>query len=65
MPLPGEIIVYTDTNMIKVGDGKTKVSDLEFIGGGATRGKLTIGDVSFDGSQDINIPIYEGENNNE
>ena len=30
-PLPGELIYYTDVNKIKVGDGSTVVSNLEFI----------------------------------
>lgn len=31
IPKLGEIIVYTDVNMIKVGDGVTKVSNLSFV----------------------------------
>lgn len=30
VPLKGEIIVYSDTNQIKIGDGVTKVNDLKF-----------------------------------
>ena len=30
VPLKGEIIVYSDTYQIKVGDGVTKVNDLPF-----------------------------------
>lgn len=30
-PLKGEIIVYTDLNKIKIGDGVTKVGVLEFV----------------------------------
>lgn len=32
-PLAGEIIVYSDLNMIKIGDGATKVSALPFLKG--------------------------------
>lgn len=31
IPLKGEIIVYDDLNKIKIGDGTTKVNDLDFI----------------------------------
>lgn len=31
IPLKGEIIVYDDLNKIKIGDGTTKVNDLNFI----------------------------------
>ena len=30
VPLKGEIIIYSDTYQIKVGDGATKVNDLPF-----------------------------------
>ena len=30
IPLKGEIIIYSDTNQMKVGDGVTKVNDLPF-----------------------------------
>lgn len=33
IPLAGEIIVYSDLNMIKIGDGATKVSALPFLKG--------------------------------
>lgn len=33
IPLAGEIIVYSDLNMIKIGDGTTKVSALPFLKG--------------------------------
>lgn len=35
-PLEGEIIVYSDLNKIKIGDGKTNVNDLEFVSGFST-----------------------------
>lgn len=35
-PLAGEIIVYSDLNMIKIGDGTTKVSALPFLKGNNT-----------------------------
>lgn len=31
IPLKGEIVVYDDLNKIKIGDGTTKVNDLDFI----------------------------------
>ena len=31
IPLRGEIIIYDDLNKIKIGDGTTKVNDLDFI----------------------------------
>ena len=36
IPLAGEIIVYSDLNMIKIGDGTTKVSALPFLKGNNT-----------------------------
>jgi hypothetical protein len=30
VPLEGELIIYSDLNKIKLGDGKTNVNDLEF-----------------------------------
>lgn len=31
IPLKGELIVYTDLNKIKIGDGVTSVVDLKFL----------------------------------
>ena len=31
VPLKGEIIVYDDLNKIKIGDGTTKINDLDFF----------------------------------
>lgn len=31
IPKENEIIIYTDFNSIKIGDGKTKVNDLPFV----------------------------------
>lgn len=31
VPLKGEIIVYDDLNKIKIGDGSTKINDLDFF----------------------------------
>ena len=31
VPLKGEIIVYDDLNKIKIGDGNTKINDLDFF----------------------------------
>lgn len=36
IPLKGEIIIYSDLNRIKLGDGETKVNDLEFSGSSLT-----------------------------
>lgn len=35
IPLKGEIIVYTDLNKLKIGDGITVVTKLDFCGDGA------------------------------
>lgn len=31
IPKENEIIIYTDSNSMKIGDGKTKINDLPFI----------------------------------
>ena len=31
IPLKGELIIYSDTNQMKIGDGVTKVNDLPFF----------------------------------
>ena len=31
IPKENEIIIYTDFNSIKIGNGKTKVNDLQFV----------------------------------
>ena len=31
IPLKGEIILYDDLNEIKIGDGNTKINDLDFF----------------------------------
>jgi hypothetical protein len=31
VPLKGEIIIYSDLNLMKVGDGSTTVNDLPFV----------------------------------
>ena len=31
IPLKGELIIYSDTNQLKIGDGVTKVQDLPFF----------------------------------
>lgn len=38
IPLKGEIIVYSDLNKIKIGDGETNVNDLEFMQAETTSG---------------------------
>lgn len=45
IPLKGEIIVYDDLNKIKIGDGTTKVNDLDFsscLPNGGTAGQVLI-----------------------
>lgn len=45
IPLKGEIIVYDDLNKIKIGDGTTKVNDLDFsscLPNGGTAGQILI-----------------------
>lgn len=45
IPLKGEIIVYDDLNKIKIGDGTTKVNDLDFsscLPDGGTTGQVLI-----------------------
>ena len=54
-PLEGEIIVYSDLNKIKIGDGKTNVNDLEFIQAETTSG-------SGQGSTTIGSGTASGEN---
>lgn len=51
VPLKGEIIIYSDLNRIKLGDGETKINDLEFSGSALTvsddgNGVVTLSGVS-------------------
>lgn len=64
VPLKGELIIYTDLNQMKIGDGTTKVSDLDFCSVAEhTHPALKIGPYSYDGTQSVTIPIYSGETN--
>lgn len=77
IPKAGEIIVYSDYKIIedgesiqtipgiKVGDGTTKVEDLKFTSTSVAekvQHSLYIGDQVYDGSEDVRILIYKGEN---
>ena len=64
-PKTGEIVIYDDLKKIKIGDGKTVVSELPFIEAekaSSLLNEITItlagdvtGSVSFDGSSDVTI----------
>lgn len=58
VPLKGEIIIYTDLNKIKIGDGVTTVGNLEFFGGDAA--SVIPGDfLEFDEDGKLNVvPSY-------
>lgn len=77
IPTPGEVIVYDDYKTttdkegnvqnipsIKIGDGRTPVQQLEFISASVAERvahKLTIGNLTFDGSEDVSVTVYDGE----
>ena len=77
VPLAGELIIYLpDANhtasRLKIGDGVTVVTNLPFIDmnvdfnnitAARVAHKLTFGDgaFQFDGSEDVNVPVYNGE----
>lgn len=64
IPLLGEIIIYTDLNLMKIGDGKTLVGNLEFTNVPShSHPALTIGPYSYDGTESVVIPTYGGEMN--
>lgn len=42
IPKAGEIIVYSDLNKIKIGDGNTNINNLEFSGGGEGGGGTSV-----------------------
>ena len=49
IPLKGEIIIYDDLNKIKIGDGTTKVNDLDFnscLPDGGTTGDALVKDIN-------------------
>lgn len=62
IPLKGELIIYTDKKLMKIGDGVTKVNDLEFEAVDAhSHPSLKIGPYTYDGTSSIVIPTYDGE----
>lgn len=74
IPTPGEVIVYSDyivvegknTPGIKIGDGRTPVSELEFANSAIAQKvehSLHIGDYTYDGSEEVTVPVYKGESN--
>ena len=66
-PLDGEIIIYTDLNRFKIGDGVTKVNDLKFADENVvTKAIFSNGTFSFKNAKDeeqftVSLPIYNGE----
>ena len=63
IPFLGEIIYYTDLNMLKIGDGNTSVVNLPFLKvrvEDLNLATLKIGTYSYNGTQDVNIPVYDG-----
>lgn len=53
IPLKGELIIYTDTNQMKIGDGTNLLADLPFMGGGEET--VYIGDTE---PTDENIEVW-------
>lgn len=71
VPLAGELIIYVaDANhpypRMKVGNGVTTIANLAFINSGSSQKvnhTLTFGAggaYTFDGSQDVTVPVYTG-----
>ena len=69
IPLKGEIIVYSDLNRIKIGDGVTKVTALPFLADGDITGlqdaldkkfDKTGGDITGTVSINGNLTVHEG-----
>lgn len=62
IPLKGEIIIYTDKRLQKIGDGVTPVNDLPFEAVSEhNHATISIGPFTYDGTQNVTIPIYDGE----
>lgn len=74
VPSAGEIIIYTDGLVsytpngikvtqptLKIGDGATPLERLSFLQTNQLPHKLIIGDIEFDGSKDVIIPVYRGQ----
>lgn len=49
---------YLNMNNISFNDGTVKATTFD----GAMKHKLIIGDYQYDGSEDVSIPVYKGEN---
>lgn len=80
VPLKGEIVVYSDYNQviengatqnvpaIKIGDGINPIRLLSFVTAIGTMSRLshtlTIGSHVFDGTQDVEVSVYDGTVNN-
>ena len=66
VPSNGALIIYSDTNSIKIGDGITTVENLPFIHAGTAakvNHTLTFGNGAvyrYDGSADVTVPVYTG-----
>lgn len=68
-PLENEFIIYSDyptedgktAPRIKIGDGKTPVNDLPFTYTEQKHHTLTIGEIVYDGSEDVSVPVYNGK----
>ena len=66
-PLDGEIIIYTDLNRFKIGDGVTKVNDLKFADENVvTKATFSNGTFSFKNAENeeqftVSLTIYNGE----
>lgn len=58
IPLNGEIIIYSTSNKMKVGDGVHNVVELPFIT--PNNATLTIGNYTYDGTAAVTIPTYGG-----
>lgn len=70
VPLKGEIIIYTDENKVKIGDGETTVINLPYATASdasvVTSGTFSNGTFTFKNSKNeqiftIDLPIYNGE----
>lgn len=67
IPLDGEIIIYTDLNRFKIGDGVTKVNNLKFADENVvTKATFSNGTFSFKNAKNeeqftVSLPIYNGE----
>lgn len=74
MPKLGDLVIYSDAPIgtddsgivttgvrIKVGDGITPAKDLPFTSQEPTKNKpLTIGDLVYDGTEAVVVPVYDG-----